>query len=99
MNCPAFKLMQQKIFSLGTENLVDLSGTPKKAPSVPSDLSKIASGGGMSTPKGRGSLSKLPGPKSGRESSSRESTPSEENLAESQKRKPKTAEKKVSLHC
>nr|XP_022336647.1 dynactin subunit 1-like isoform X4 [Crassostrea virginica] len=78
-----------------TENLVDLSGTPKKAPSVPSDLSKIASGGGMSTPKSRGSLSKLPGPKSGRESSSRESTPSEENLAESQKRKPKTAEKKT----
>lgn len=78
-----------------TENLTDLSGTPKKAPSVPSDLSKIASGTGLSTPKGRGSISKLPGPKSGRDSSSRESTPSDENLAGSHRGKAKAEEKKT----
>ncbi|XP_062605399.1 LOW QUALITY PROTEIN: dynactin subunit 1-like [Saccostrea cucullata] len=78
-----------------SENLAELSGTPKKAPSVPSDLSKIGTGSGLSTPKGRGSMSRLPGPKSGRESSSRESTPSEENLAESQRGTPKGTQKKT----
>lgn len=81
---------------VGSENLVELSDTPKKAPSVPSDLSKIASSSGLSTPKGRGSMTRLPGPKSGRDSSSRESTPSNENLADTQKGKTKGIEKKVS---
>lgn len=88
-------LMIHNLFPTGTENLTDLSGTPKKAPSVPSDLSKIVSGTGLSTPKGRGSISKLPGPKSGRDSSSRESTPSDENLAGSHRGKAKAEEKKV----
>ncbi|XP_056005085.1 dynactin subunit 1-like isoform X4 [Ostrea edulis] len=84
-----------KRFRQRSENLVELSDTPKKAPSVPSDLSKIASSSGLSTPKGRGSMTRLPGPKSGRDSSSRESTPSNENLADTQKGKTKGIEKKT----
>ena len=77
---------------LGSENLTDVGATPARAPSVPSDLSKMASG--LPTPKGK---SRLPGPKAGSKESlgssreslgrsreslggSRESTPGEGEL-------------------
>ncbi|KAK3094997.1 hypothetical protein FSP39_008880 [Pinctada imbricata] len=80
-----------------SENLTDVGATPVRAPSVPSDLSKAASG--ITTPKSKSGMSRLPGPRTGSKESlgkSRESLgSSRESLGGSRESTPGDVEQKL----